>query len=79
MPQLLKVNDVAWLYAESFRTPMQVGMLATFTLPDDAGDSYLTDLVARWRSVRTFSPPFNYAFRGPLPHWRTLADAAIGR
>jgi diacylglycerol O-acyltransferase / wax synthase len=77
VPQLLKVNDVAWLYAESYRQPMQVGMLATFTLPDDADGSYLTDLVARWRSVRTFSPPFNYAFRGPLPHWRTLGDDEI--
>jgi diacylglycerol O-acyltransferase len=77
VPQLLKVNDVAWLYAESFRTPMQVGMLATFTLPEDAGNGYLPDLVERWRGVRTFSPPFNYAFRGPLPHWRTLDDDEI--
>jgi len=77
VPQLLKVNDVAWLYAESYRTPMQVGMLATFTVPDDADGSYLTEVVERWRSVRTFAPPFNYAFRGPLPHWRTLADDEI--
>ena len=77
MPQVLKVNDVAWLYAESYRTPMQVGMLATFTLPEDAGDSYLSELVERWRAVRTFSPPFNYAFRGPLPHWRTVPDDDI--
>ena len=77
MPQVLKVNDVAWLYAESYRTPMQVGMLATFTLPADADDSYLADLVARWRTVRTFSPPFNYAFRGPVPHWRTVPDDEI--
>jgi diacylglycerol O-acyltransferase / wax synthase len=75
--QLLTLNDVAWLYADRARTPMQVGMLATFTLPPDAGAGYLTDLVARWRDVRTFAPPFNFVFRGLLPHWETVPDEQI--
>ena len=77
MQPLLTINDVAWLWAESARTPMQVGMLATFTLPHDAGERYLADLVDRWRGVRSFAPPFNYVFRGPLPHWETVADEDI--
>src|SRR3954463_12414555 len=58
MPTILKINDAAWLYAETYRTPMQVGMLATFTMPEDADECYLEDMVTRWREVRTFQPPF---------------------
>ena len=72
VPRPLRINDLAWLWSESRRTPMQVGMLATFRLPDDAGPGYLTDLVRRWRTVRTFSPPFDYVLAGPLPHWRAV-------
>ena len=77
MHRPLKINDVAWVYADKARTPMQVGMLATFTLPDDAGDAYLRDLVARWREVRTFAPPFNLVFRGLLPHWEPVPDDTV--
>ena len=77
MPRPLKINDVAWLYADRARTPMQVGMLATFTLPDDAGSTYLADLVRRWRGVQAFAPPFNLVFRGVLPHWETVPDDAV--
>lgn len=77
--KLLKVNDAAWLLAESRRTPMHVGMLATFSLPEGADDSYLGDLVDTWRGVRTFSAPFNYVLRGPtlLPSWKELPDDEI--
>ena len=36
--RLLKINDSAWLYAESHRTPMQVAMLATFSVPEGQPD-----------------------------------------
>jgi diacylglycerol O-acyltransferase len=76
--QVLKINDAGWLHAETNRTPMHVGVLATFAMPDDAGPSYLEDLVTRWRSVRTFQPPFNYRLRGTLvPRWQTLEDDEI--
>jgi WS/DGAT/MGAT family acyltransferase len=75
---VLKINDAGWLYAESHRTPMHVGLLATFSKPDDADDCYLEDLVNRWREVRTFQPPFNYRLHmTPVPRWEQLADEQI--
>ena len=76
--QVLKINDAGWLHAETDRTPMQVGVLATFAMPEDAEPTYLRDLVERWRSVRTFQPPFNYRLRGTLlSRWQTLEDDEI--
>ena len=80
--KVLKLNDAAWLFAESRRTPMHVGMLATFAMPDDADECYLEDLVNHWRTVRTYEPPFNYVLTGlargvGLPRWRELPDDAI--
>lgn len=73
----LKINDSAWLFAESHRTPMQVGMLATFSVPEDRPD-FVADLVARWRAARQFAPPFNYLFRQlPIPSWAELPDHEI--
>jgi diacylglycerol O-acyltransferase len=75
--KVLKVNDSAWLYAESHRTPMQVAMLATFEVPEDRPD-FVGDLVARWREVRDFEPPFNYLLRTvPVPSWKELAPEEI--
>lgn len=75
--KLLKVNDSAWLYAESHRTPMQVAMLATFSVPEDRPD-FVGDLYARWREIRDFQPPFNYLLRAtPVPSWQELAPDQI--
>jgi WS/DGAT/MGAT family acyltransferase len=75
--RLLKINDSAWLYAESHRTPMQVAMLATFSVPSDRPD-FVGDLFARWREVREFQPPFNYLLRAtPVPSWQELEDDQI--
>jgi diacylglycerol O-acyltransferase len=75
---ILKVNDAAWLFAESRRTPMHVGMLATFRMPEDADEHYLERLFDSWRQVRTFAPPFNYVLRGPgVPRWKELPDDRI--
>lgn len=78
MPRLLKINDAGWIHAETFRTPMQVGVLANFTMPEDADDCYLEDLVNHWRTFSTFEEPFNYRLRGTvLPRWEVLPDDAI--
>jgi diacylglycerol O-acyltransferase len=75
--KVLKVNDSAWLYAESYRTPMQVAMLATFKVPEDQPD-FVGDLVARWREVRDFHPPFNYLLKTvPVPSWKELAPEEV--
>ncbi|RNL77440.1 WS/DGAT/MGAT family O-acyltransferase [Nocardioides marmorisolisilvae] len=74
---VLKVNDSAWLYAESYRTPMQVAMLATFAVPEDRPD-FVHDLVARWREVREYQPPFNYLLTmAPVPSWKELPPEKI--
>ncbi|MFL6107087.1 MAG: WS/DGAT/MGAT family O-acyltransferase [Marmoricola sp.] len=74
---VLKVNDSAWLYAESYRTPMQVAMLATFAVPEDRPD-FVRDLVARWREVREYQPPFDYLLKmTPVPSWKELAPDEI--
>jgi WS/DGAT/MGAT family acyltransferase len=70
--KLLRINDSAWLYAESHRTPMHVAMLATFAVPEDRLD-FVGDLYARWREVREFHPPFSYLLRAtPVPGWQEL-------
>lgn len=75
--RVLKVNDSAWLYAESHRTPMQVAMLATFSVPEDRPD-FVGDLVARWREARVYQPPFNYLLRAtPVPSWQELEPDEI--
>src|SRR5947209_3910187 len=51
--------DAAWLAIESRDTPMHVGGLFEFTLPDDAPDDYLERLFADMREVRTVPPPWN--------------------
>ena len=78
MTRILKINDAGWLLAETFRTPMQVGVLANFTMPDDADECYLEDLVTHWRTFTTFEAPFNYKLRGKaLLRWEELADQEI--
>lgn len=75
---ILKINDAAWLFAESRRTPMHVGLLATFSMPEDADERYLPDMVDNWRTIRTFAPPFNYVLARPgLPRWKELPDDQI--
>ncbi len=51
--------DAAWLVLESRDTPMHVGGLFEFTLPDDAGPDYLTQELERMRGVHTIPPPWN--------------------
>lgn len=76
--KILRVNDAAWLLAESRRTPMHVGMLATFSMPVGADECYLEDMVNSWRDVHTFAAPFNYILSGPgLPRWKEISDDKI--
>ena len=78
MSRILKINDAGWLFAETFRTPMQVGVLANFSMPEDADDCYLEDLVNHWRTFTTFQAPFNFKLRGTaLLRWEELADDEI--
>ena len=75
--KLLAINDSSWLFAETRRTPMQVGMLATFRVPPGE-PTFVADLVARWRTVQTFKAPYNYLFKkAPVPSWAEVPDDQI--
>ncbi len=51
--------DTAWLVLESRDTPMHVGGLFEFTLPDDAPPDYLKLELERMRAAHTIPPPWN--------------------
>jgi WS/DGAT/MGAT family acyltransferase len=66
--------DLSWLVLESQDTPMHVGALLTFALPDGAPEDYLQNVAARLRAQRGFEAPWNLkvsrGLRGKLvPHW----------
>jgi diacylglycerol O-acyltransferase / wax synthase len=60
--------DMAWLMLESRDTPMHVGGLFEFTLPEDAPADYLKQQLERMRaSTQTVHPPWNLRLvHGPL-------------
>ncbi len=76
MARKIKLNplDAAWLMVESTETPMHVGSLTIFSLPADAPEHFLKDLVAAMREHRNFAPPFNLKLANPklkalVPAW----------
>jgi len=76
MARKIKLNplDAAWLMVESTETPMHVGSLTIFSLPPQAPEDFLKNLVAFMREHRNFAPPFNLKLASPklkglLPAW----------
>ncbi|HEY5854307.1 MAG TPA: wax ester/triacylglycerol synthase family O-acyltransferase [Aldersonia sp.] len=51
--------DLSWLLLESPDTPMHVGGLLTFTLPDDAPADYLQKIARALRQQRRVEAPWN--------------------
>jgi len=59
--------DAVWLVLESRDTPMHVGGLFEFTLPDDAPADYLKQEVERMREAHSIPAPWNLKLvEGPL-------------
>ena len=59
--------DVAWLALESRDTPMHVGGLFEFTLPDDAPPDFLKQQFEHMRASHAIPPPWNLKLvEGPL-------------
>jgi diacylglycerol O-acyltransferase / wax synthase len=58
--------DASWLYTESRETPMHVGALMPFRLPEDAPADFLRALMADWRRRRDFAAPWNRRLRVPI-------------
>ena len=59
MPKRIPSMDLSWLVLESPDTPMHVGGLLTFALPDRAPEEYLQNLAATLRDQRGFQAPWN--------------------
>jgi WS/DGAT/MGAT family acyltransferase len=59
--------DVAWLVLESRDTPMHVGGLFEFTLPDDAPPDFLKQELERMRAVQRIPAPWSLKLvEGPV-------------
>lgn len=59
----LNPMDATWLYVESKNTPMNVGGLLIFELPDDAAPDFFQKLLASWKAQTIFYPPWNRKLR----------------
>jgi diacylglycerol O-acyltransferase / wax synthase len=75
--------DAVWLALESRDTPMHVGGLFEFTLPDDAPADYLKQEFERMREAHTLPAPWNLKLvEGPLvgprvPFMREIRDVDL--
>ncbi len=74
--------DASWLLVESRDTPMHVGGLIIFQLPEDAPEDYFRDLVADFRACTRFAPPWNLKLRSPglkglIPVWENAEEVDL--
>jgi WS/DGAT/MGAT family acyltransferase len=74
--------DASWLLVESRDTPMHVGGLIIFQLPEDAPEDYFRDLVADFRNSTSFAPPWNLKLRSPglkglIPVWESTDEVDL--
>jgi len=72
--------DASWLYTESRETPMHVGALMPFKLPDGAPKDFMRTLMTELRRHKHFAPPWNRKLassilKNPLHSW--VEDDAI--
>jgi WS/DGAT/MGAT family acyltransferase len=75
MKRYLSPQDAAFLRMESKRTPMHVGALLVFQLPDGAPPAFLRDLLRQMREQPFMPPPFDArlsqsTFGKILPAWQ---------
>lgn len=71
--------DASWLMVESRETPMHVGGLMRFVLPDDAPPDFFAKLMQDFRATKKFAPPWNQRLRMPslkglMPVWEIDDD-----
>lgn len=74
--------DAAFIQLESPRTPMNIGALLTFKLPDKAPRDYLRQLHATLRQQPVVTPPFSYRLADKrlarlAPAWETVEGLDI--
>nr|WP_277351774.1 wax ester/triacylglycerol synthase family O-acyltransferase [Antrihabitans stalactiti] len=70
---MLSPVDTMFIRMESQRTPMHIGGLLTFTLPDGAGDEFTRDLHRSFSQLQFLPHPFNSVVSGTvLPEWKPV-------
>lgn len=67
--------DASWLAVESEDTPMHVGTLQIFSLPEGAPETFLRDMVARMKETGDLAPPWGYKLAWPGLLGRVMAPA----
>ena len=77
MKRYLSPQDAAFLRMESRRTPMHVGGLLVFKLPDEAPPDFLKSLLKLMREQPFMPPPFDSRLSQSrwgkvLPHWEPV-------
>lgn len=75
----LNTMDASWLMVESRKTPMHVANLAIFSLPKDAPEDFMQQLVTRAKASKEFVSPWNLKLRGGIlskivPAWEEDHD-----
>ena len=71
--RLLSAVDTMFYRMESDRTPMHIGALLTFRLPDGAGPGYVRSLYDAFSRLSFLPFPFDSeVVDGLLPEWRTV-------
>ncbi|QSP94905.1 wax ester/triacylglycerol synthase family O-acyltransferase [Marinobacter salinisoli] len=71
----LGTMDASWLAVESEDTPMHVGNLLIFSLPEGAPDTFLRDMVTRMKEAGDVAPPWSYKLAWPGALGKVLAPA----
>lgn len=67
MAKKLSILDSSWLSMESRDTPMHVGGLVLFEMPDDAGPDYMREVYQHLTNCEDICPPFNQKLKSSLP------------
>ena len=67
MAKPLSILDSGWLMMETSETPMHVGGLQLYELPDDAGPDYVESVYRFLVDVDEVAPPFNLKLHSRLP------------
>lgn len=67
MKKRLTLLDSGWLTMETPETPMHVGGLMLYALPDNAPDTYMQDMLNWLRDAKEVARPFNRKLHARLP------------
>jgi len=73
----MSVLDSSWLMVESEDTPMHVGNLLIFSLPEGAPETFLRDMVDRMKNAGVVQAPWKYRLFSGSKLGRTLTPGWV--